>query len=177
MPLYEYKPIKQRIQFKLELKKKMSLMMKLALMIKLRAVSGEMFVQVVLKRIDTARKIFQMQIEDGDEVFIPRELSQDDLPMAFRYYDPILFTLQDRCSEQAREKFQQRNQMHLERMISGSLKLTLLAKFEGEDKIEHKHKVMENHNYDIIDPLNSLHVKALQRSKYVSIEKDLNRLH
>lgn len=46
-----------------------------------------------------------MQIEDGDEVYIPRELSQDNLPSSFRFYDPIMVSVQYMCSEGAREKF------------------------------------------------------------------------
>ena len=67
--------------------------MKLRMMINLRAIQGEMFVHVCLKLIDTSRRLFLMQIEDGDEVYIPRELSQDNLPSSFRFYDPIMVSV------------------------------------------------------------------------------------
>ena len=67
--------------------------------------------------------------------------------------------------------------MNLEKLVSGSLKHSLISKFENDGfKFDHKHKVFENQNYDVIDPVNSRHVKSLQRSKYLSVEKDLNIL-
>ena len=153
--------------------------MKLSLMIKLRAVQGEMLIHVILKSINTARKIFFMQIEDGEEVFIPKELSQDGLPFSFRFYDPVLISIQAFCSEAAREKFQLKNKIALERYVADDLVMTVIDKLQSEGglKVEHKHKVLKSRSLDILDPLNSEHVSSLQRSKYVSVEKDLRILH
>jgi hypothetical protein len=36
---------------------------------------------------------------------IPEELSQDDMPLSFRYYDPIIILIQERLSNDRREFF------------------------------------------------------------------------
>jgi hypothetical protein len=69
-----------------------------------------------------------MQIEDGEEVFIPKELSQDGLPFSFRFYDPVLISIQAFCSEAAREKFQLKNKIALERYVADDLVKTFIDK-------------------------------------------------
>ena len=49
------------------------------------------------------------EIEYGGEVFIPNELSQDRLPYAFRYYDPILTFVQDNIDDEKRDFFLLKN--------------------------------------------------------------------
>ena len=51
---------------------------------------GILFISTVLKRIEIAKKLFVAEIQGGTEVLIPRDLSQDHLPMSFRYYDPLI---------------------------------------------------------------------------------------
>lgn len=48
---------------------------KLNLLIKLKAVRDEVYIRVLLKRIDIAKEIFLMNIELGLETYIPKELS------------------------------------------------------------------------------------------------------
>lgn len=43
----------------------------------------------MLKKIEVAKKLFIIEIEQGNEVLIPKELSQNDLPFSFTYYDAI----------------------------------------------------------------------------------------
>lgn len=50
-----------------------------------------------------------MDVEDGGEVYIPKELSQDHLPYSFRYYDPILNLIMDNFDEEKVEYFQIKN--------------------------------------------------------------------
>ena len=39
--------------------------------------------------------MFVMEVESGADVKIPPSLSQDKLPMSFRYYDPIIAFVQE----------------------------------------------------------------------------------
>jgi len=55
----------------------------------LKALQGELYILIILKRISLSREIFLMNIEIGMETMIPRDLSQKGLPKSFRYYDPI----------------------------------------------------------------------------------------
>jgi hypothetical protein len=51
---------------------------------------GELYLLALLEIIRLSKIIFVQQIEQGLAVYIPRQISQDDLSMSFRYYDPIL---------------------------------------------------------------------------------------
>ena len=46
-----------------------------------------------------------MAIEGGQEVFIPKELSQDQLPMSYHYYDPLLNIVQFQMGQSSKDKF------------------------------------------------------------------------
>ena len=43
-----------------------------------------------LKLHELNKQIFILEFELGNEVLIPASLSQDYLPLSFRYYDPII---------------------------------------------------------------------------------------
>ena len=59
-------------------------------MLNFRAVNKINFVQCLIKRIDLAKRLFIMDIEEGSEVYIPNDLRNDKLPMSFQFYDPIM---------------------------------------------------------------------------------------
>lgn len=48
------------------------------------------FIKCSLLRIDLIKQKFILELEQGQEVFIPSELSCDSYPVSFRYYDPII---------------------------------------------------------------------------------------
>ena len=56
----------------------------------LRCLHGPLITRILLKKIEISKIMFLMAIEGGQEVFIPKELSQDQLPMSYHYYDPLL---------------------------------------------------------------------------------------
>jgi hypothetical protein len=49
-----------------------------------------MRVKALLLKIELAKKLFVLDISDGDEMFIPKDLSLNQLSMSFRYYDPLI---------------------------------------------------------------------------------------
>ena len=46
-----------------------------------------------------------MDIEQGSEAFIPKMLSQDHLPLSFRFYDPIIKIVQRLMTEDKKDFF------------------------------------------------------------------------
>ena len=71
----------------------------------LRAVKNVTFLKVILKKIRLAKELFLIDIEQGHESFIPKELSQDNLPYSMRFYDPIMQIIQDKISEERKVYF------------------------------------------------------------------------
>lgn len=50
-----------------------------------------------------------MDIEQGGEVLIPKEMAQELLPRSFRYYDPILNIIVDNINEDQKDYFNLKN--------------------------------------------------------------------
>jgi hypothetical protein len=48
------------------------------------------FITIKLRQIHLAKEIYVLDIEQGQEVFILPELSQQCLPVSCKFYDPIL---------------------------------------------------------------------------------------
>ena len=46
-----------------------------------------------LKIYQLVKQSFLLDFEQGNEVMIPEELSQDGMPLSFRYYDPIIILI------------------------------------------------------------------------------------
>ena len=82
------------------------LMSKIKLLLGLKCFTGILYIKAQLKKIVIAKNLFAMDIQDGHEVFIRKELSQQQLPLSFRYYDPIIHILNDRISPEARDYLQ-----------------------------------------------------------------------
>jgi len=54
------------------------------------AFKGHFFVKAILKRIQISKQIMTLDLQQGVEIFIPKDLQQNDLSCSFRYYDSIL---------------------------------------------------------------------------------------
>jgi len=48
-----------------------------------KAVKGPLYLKVMLEKIQTVRKIFALEIELGEEVYIPKELTLKECPLNF----------------------------------------------------------------------------------------------
>ena len=58
-----------------------------------RIVSGSRAIMVFLKTIELIKMRFQLYFELTNYTLIPPELSQDQLPLSFKYYDPVITML------------------------------------------------------------------------------------
>ena len=62
-----------------------------------------------------------MDIEQGSEAFIPKALSQDSLPLSFRFYDPIIKIVQGLMTDEKKAHF----------LLKGTTELTVLRKVDA----------------------------------------------
>ena len=78
----------------------------------------------VLERERLTKELLAHEMEQGGEVSIPSELSQEGLPLSFRYYDPIFNIMQDLISDDKRHLYNYKKRIAYElyrqndRMIS-----------------------------------------------------------
>lgn len=75
----------------------------------LRAIRGLPFIRSVLRRIELVIKFAMYDIEEGFEVLIPPDLSQNKLPWSFRYYDPICAIMKNNVSDRILSNFKIQN--------------------------------------------------------------------
>ena len=87
--MFEHRNYPRYLKFKLRIKTITAIHKKIMLFYKLRVLKGPLFVRIALKRIELAKELFVMEIEQGREVLIRNSLSQDSLPYSYRYYDFI----------------------------------------------------------------------------------------
>lgn len=80
---------------------------------------------VFLKVISLSKQLFVHEMEQGGEVIIPIELSQDRLPISFRYYDPILKICLKEASREKKDFFAVKNQFNFRRIYENSLKANI----------------------------------------------------
>ena len=62
---------------------------------KLRGLKNIAYLKAILKRIDLARELFMMDVQQMEPTQIPTDLKQSDLPFSMRYYDPIIAIVQE----------------------------------------------------------------------------------
>mmetsp|Transcript_21305 Transcript_21305/g.32979 ORF Transcript_21305/g.32979 Transcript_21305/m.32979 type:complete len:82 (-) Transcript_21305:1133-1378(-) len=77
---------------------------------------GVFALKILQKKIALAREAFVLEIEQGAEVFIPHELSQDKLPLSFRFYDPVLKIIHTNMSHERKQYFSLKTEFNLNRI-------------------------------------------------------------
>ena len=68
-------------------------------------------------------------------MFVPKDLSQDQLPFSFRYYDPLIRIIKDRINDDILENFKMRGQ--LEQKIHGKNQIKNGTKSAKETSCKH----------------------------------------
>ena len=123
--------------------------------------------------------LFLHRFELGLEVLIPDSLSQNHLPLSYRYYDPIICLIQEKLSRERRDYFRIKKQMSMlfdqKLSLRNQLKKTFVAEHTTEkakyNVIADAQTFQELHPGEI-DHYMSKHSMCLQRSDYVSVEND-----
>ena len=90
--------------------------MRLKLLRGIGGFTGLTFIEITLKLINEARELFLLNISQGDEIVIPKELSQKQMSFSYRFYDPILKIIQDECSDSKRDFYSLKNKLTLARI-------------------------------------------------------------
>ena len=71
---------------------------KLNLIAKFNLLNGQYFLRLLLKKLKVAKQLFVIEIQKGDEVMIPKELSTKGMPISFTYYDGIVLIIENMMS-------------------------------------------------------------------------------
>ena len=115
---------------------------KLNLLLSLKAIHGELFLLILIKKVELAKKIFVIEVEQGQAVYITNEIRQDDLPLSMRFYDPVLRIIFTGCSDTCKEFFALKNEFDINQIFQNNLWAKFTAKINGlsgDGKLTFKH--------------------------------------
>jgi mannose-6-phosphate isomerase class I len=90
------------------------LLAKLKLILGLRSLKGMLYIRALLEKIELSKQVFTLEIQDDAEVYISPDLSQKQLPLSFRYYDPLILIVQERMSDDRKDYFKMKNSIKKE---------------------------------------------------------------
>jgi hypothetical protein len=124
------------MQLKIQRKKISRLYQKIELILSLNAIQKILMVRARLKLIELAKKGFILEIQQGQESYIPKELRQDSLPQSYKFYDPILMVIQESISEDRKEFFFTKNKINFTHYKDKSWKALVYEKFFGTHESE-----------------------------------------
>ena len=58
---------------------------------------------LLLRLIDIQKRVFVIELEQGQEAHIPKLLSNETLPASYQYYDSIVHICQNLCSKEKQQ--------------------------------------------------------------------------
>ena len=96
---------KNFLDFKMDVKSRKIVLDRIRIFLGLKLARGELALKMILKRIQLSKEIFIFEIEQGNEAFITKDISQDIYPNSFRYYDFILNFVREKISFNRREVY------------------------------------------------------------------------
>lgn len=97
-----------------------------------------LFVLLRIKILSIIKEIFVLDLKQGKELMIPKELRMDHLPMSFRFYDPIIKILQLNIDDDTKYQYNIRSQIHKSQIINGNFVAQFVAKLlQIDDKPYH----------------------------------------
>ena len=89
--------------YKFGYKRTKALYNKILLILSLNITSNSLFLKLLLERIKLSKDILMFEIEQGRASFISHDLSMDQLPPSFRFYDSLIIQIQDKLAPTRRE--------------------------------------------------------------------------
>lgn len=110
-----------------------------------------MFLYIVLKEIDLAKEILQTDLTFRNETVIPIQLMQDQLPLSYKFYDPIFRIVNERMDEEWKEYFGFRYQLNMQRLKDDfDLKKKIFQITGIQKKLNKKSMLDASHYYPMI---------------------------
>lgn len=83
------------VRYNLQKDKVLKMYQKLKIVVNMKAVRGVLMLKALITKIKYAKQIFVLEIEQSKEAYIPNELSNDNLPQSFWFYDACLQQVQN----------------------------------------------------------------------------------
>lgn len=139
------------------------------------------FIKCSLLRIQLIKSKFILELEQGQEVFIPQELSCDSYPTSFRYYDPIIQMTNHLMSTESKLYHQLKTQFNISKIQGSNWQRDFMIRVgimenEKKRKLTHKHSIINFADKNEVKHTETNHPWSLQKSRYLIVESNEDRL-
>lgn len=179
--MYEQRSGRVKLQMKFKRMQMTSQLTKVKFMLGVGGLTDLFYLKAVLRKIQLQKAMFVLELEQGQEVYVPNELSCDTYPQGFRYYDPIiqivnhLFTADNQVYHTLKTEF------NLDKIKGSDWVKDLLIRvgvLENPKKPQlfTRHQLINENLLNEIDHTQSHHALALQKSRYLLVDSQEERL-
>ena len=86
---------------------------KINMVMTMRVLQDMFFIKALLLKIELMKRRFVLELEQGAETYIPSDLSTRDLPVSFRFYDPVLKMVDNLIDPNTRQYFNLRTELKM----------------------------------------------------------------
>ena len=145
--MYDNRSTKAKFHYKVIRKIIEKQLIKVRFMLAVGGLIDIFYIKCMLRKISLMKKMFVLELEQGQEVFIPKDLTCDNYPISYHYYDPIIQIVNHFFSAESRLYFTLRTQFNLSRLKEADWQkkiLVYLGVYEHEDarKLTYKHSLI-----------------------------------
>ena len=175
-PMYQPRDVATQLRQKYNRRVLNEEILKIKFILGVGGLNDILFIKAVLKKIDLMKRSFVLDLEQGQEVFIPHDLSCDVYPASFRYYDPIIQISNQVMSKQSKTYYSFKTEFNLNKIKNSDWQrnmLTQIGIYEAPNhrKVVHKHAVINIDDDNVqLQYTQTHHPMELQKSRYMLID-------
>lgn len=179
--MYDQRSTKAKFHYKVIRKIIEKQLTKVKFMIAVGGLIDIFYIKCMLRKISLMKKMFVLELEQGQEVFIPKDLTCDNYPISYHYYDPIIQIVNHFFSAESRLYFTLKTEFNLSRLKDSDWQKQFLIKlgvYESDEtcKLTYKHQLINIKERDELKHTESQHSLSLQKSRYLIVESNAERL-
>lgn len=174
-PMYLVRNVGAQLRFKFNDRVINEELVKLRFLLGVGGLNDLFFIKTILKKKEMIKKKFVLDLERGQEVFIPRDLSCDIYPPSFRYYDPIIQIINHYISKHSKIYYSFKTEFNLSKIKNSNwqrewmIKLGILDSYDNR-KVTTKHATLELKEENELQYTETQHPMMLQKSRYILID-------
>lgn len=140
-------------------------------MMQMGMLNGLPFLHASRRKIALVRELTTLELEQGKEILIPKQLSQDHLSFSFRFYDPITRILKCSMSKARKEYYQNQKSIFQEYYKEDMIdKLKQQLGLVESDKLKQVQVPINYKKRKEIDIYDNAETHERQRSKFLQID-------
>lgn len=145
--MYDNRSTKAKFHYKVIRKIIEKQLIKVRFMLAVGGLIDIFYIKCQLRKISLMKKMFVLELEQGQEVFIPKDLTCDNYPLSYQFYDPIIQIVNHFFSAESRLYFILKTEFNLSRLKEADWMQQFLIKlgvYETDEtrKLTYKHSLI-----------------------------------